>query len=55
MGKTDAYLNSYSKTFMSKWFLHCLQITMLFFSWYFTLFKNVFKGYDVLKNPQSAH
>lgn len=28
---------------------------MLFFSWYFTLFKNVFKGYDVLKNPQSAH
>ena len=28
---------------------------MFFFSWYFILFENVFKGYNLLKIPQTAH
>lgn len=40
---------------MFKWFLHCLQIAMFFFPWYFTLLENVFKGYGLLKkNPNST-
>lgn len=47
--RTDSYTNSCKTacpsviTFMSKCFLHGLQIAMFFFPWYFIFLGNVFK------------